>query len=670
MNVSNQTKIAIALLFLGVGAISFGSIFMKLSEIELSPSATVFNRFWLASMVFLLWHGYKAIRQRFSGDKPIEQQPYTSQDLLLLLGAGILWAATLVLLAWSLTQTSVAISSVLHNLAPIFTSLGVWLLFRQGFENQFLIGMIIALGGAIAIEFEELQIATDEVQGSLAAIVSAVFLSAYLLIVEKLRTKFSPATIQLWICAIAALAIFPVLLFTQDQLFPSTVSGWLWVIFLALICQVLGHGLLTYSLAKFSSVVVSLVHLLEPVFSGIFALVIFSETLTFSNWVGFAVVLMGLYLAVSSQEAVNLPFQESVKNIINTFVQSMTIKLSLLKQQFSETPALLGTVSLLFALIPISLAPSLTKLCQQEIGANAVVFHRSWIATVVFGLWNGLEAFRYQQSIEGGRSQEIDSALASPRASVNITSALLDNQSIEQKPFTSQEVWLLLAMGTSAGTYLLLWAWSLSQTSVANVALLSNLNSLFVALAGYLLFGRRFDNRFVIGLVIALGGAIAFELNKVQFATDQILGDALALLTAVFMATCMLLIERLRTRFSTATIMLWRCGVTTMFLLPVLPFLENRLFPYSWTGWFFIIFQALFCQVLGQGLLAYSLSRISSGVVAVTLLLEPVLASIFAWFIFSEQVGLFDWATFAVVLAGIYLAQSSQSIVPATHEGS
>ncbi|MEH1943942.1 MAG: EamA family transporter [Nostoc sp.] len=643
MNVTNQTKIAIASLFLGVGAISFGSIFMKLSEVELSPSATVFNRFWLASVVFLLWHGYKAIRQRFSLDKPVEQQPYTTQDLCLLLGAGILWAATLVFLAWSLTQTSVAISSVLHNLAPIFTSLGVWLLFRQGFESQFLIGMVIALGGAIAIEFEELQIATDEVQGSFAAIVSAIFLGAYLLIVEKLRTKFSPVTIQLWICAIASLVIFPILLFTQDRVFPSTVSGWLWVISLALICQVLGHGLLTYSLARFSSVVVSLVHLLEPVFSGIFALVIFSEELTFSNWAGFAVVLMGLYLAISSQAAVTYPFQKSVKNIVNTFVKSMTLKLSLLKQQFSDTPALLGTVSLLFALIPISLAPSLTKLCQQEIGANAVVFHRSWIATVVFGLWNGIEAFRYQQS---------------------------DNQSIEQKPFTTQEVWLLLAMGTAAGTYLLLWAWSLSQTSVANVALLSNLNSLFVALAGYLLFGRRFDNRFVIGLVIALGGAIAFELNKVQFATDQILGDALALLTAVFMATCMLLIERLRTRFSTATIMLWRCGVTTMLLLPVLPFLENRLFPYSWTGWFFIIFQALFCQVLGQGLLAYSLSRISSGVVAVTLLLEPVLASIFAWFIFSEQVGLFDWATFAVVLVGIYLAQSSQSIVQVTNEGS
>ncbi|MDF5710914.1 MAG: DMT family transporter [Nostoc sp. S4] len=321
----------------------------------------------------------------------------------------------------------------------------------------------------------------------------------------------------------------------------------------------------------------------------------------------------------------------------------MTTKQAFIQQKFSSTPALVGILSLFFALIPISLAPSLTKLCQLEIGANAVVFHRSWIATVVFGVWNGLEAFCYQQS---------------------------DNQPIEHKPLTKQEIWLLLAMGTAAATYLLLWAWSLSQTNVANVALLSNLNSLFVALAGYLLFGRRFDYRFVIGLTIALLGAIAFEINKVQFATDQILGDALAFLTAIFMATCMLLIERLQSRFSTATIMLWRCGITTMFLLPILPFLEDRLLPYSWMGWFLIIFQALFCQVLGQGLLAYSLSRISSGVVAVTLLAEPVLASIFAWLIFSEQVGLFDWITFAVVLVGIYLAQSSQSIVKVTNKES
>lgn len=315
---------ALALLLVGVSAISFGSIFIRLSEAELSFYATVFNRLWLASLVFCLWQGYQTIRQRFLSDQPVEKQVYTGQDILLLLGAGIFWAATLVTLAWSLTQTSVAISSVLHNLAPIFTSLGAWLLFRQGFNRQFIVGMVIAIGGAIAIEIQELLLAHGKVQGGIAAIISAVLLAVYLLIVEKLRTKFSFTTIQLWICAIAALAIFPILLYTHDQIFPSSVNSWLFVIALTLVCQVFGHGILTYSLAKFSSVVVSLVHLLEPVFSGIFALVIFSEGLSLSNCLGFTGVLIGLYLAVSNQAAISSSVKESFKTIMNNFVVKLT----------------------------------------------------------------------------------------------------------------------------------------------------------------------------------------------------------------------------------------------------------------------------------------------------------------------------------------------------------
>ncbi|MEG4574089.1 DMT family transporter [Microcoleus sp. N3A4] len=308
MNESNKTTMAIASLFVGVVAISFGSIFIRWSEAELSPNATIFNRFWLGSVVFGLWQGYKAIRQRLSGDKPVQQHSYTSQELLLLLGAGTFFAATLAFVAWSLTQTSVAISTILHNLTPIFTSLGAWLLFGQGFNRQFLIGMVVAIGGAIAIEIEQIQqIATGEVTGGIAAIVSAVFMGAYLLVVEQLRTKFDPITIQLWVCAIATLSILPMLVFAGDRIFPSSVNGWLFVIFLALVCQVLGQGLLTYSVAGLSSVVVSLVHLLEPVFSSILAWAIFWEKLSVSNWVGFALVLIGLYIAVSSQAAVHLP---------------------------------------------------------------------------------------------------------------------------------------------------------------------------------------------------------------------------------------------------------------------------------------------------------------------------------------------------------------------------
>lgn len=318
----------------------------------------------------------------------------------------------------------------------------------------------------------------------------------------------------------------------------------------------------------------------------------------------------------------------------------MIAKQELPQRQLSQTSALIGTASLFVALIPISLAPVLVKLCEREIGANAVAFHRAWIATIIFGFLSVFEAFRDQKS---------------------------DKQPIEQKPLTRSELALLFLMGTAGATYSILWAWSVTQTNIANVALLSNMNSLFVGLAGYFLFGRRFDNRFIIGMVMAVGGAIAFEINKVQFANHHMLGDALALLTAIFIAMYLMLVERLRNRFSTSTIMLWRCGATTAFLLPILPLVENRLFPYTGMGWFFIIFQALFCQVFGQALVAYSLSKLSSGVVAVTLLFEPVVASFFAWLIFNEQISFSDGIIFVIILLGIYLAQSSKSAIKPTN---
>jgi drug/metabolite transporter (DMT)-like permease len=329
-------------------------------------------------------------------------------------------------------------------------------------------------------------------------------------------------------------------------------------------------------------------------------------------------------------------------------------------QKLPATPVLVSLAALFFALIPISLAPALTKLSEHEIGPNAVAFHRSWIAAVVFALLSAREATRARKAA----SDVMVPQAITGKSIASLAPAAIDN--IEKQPMTKKEVGLLLVTGTAATASLLLWTWSLSETSVANVALLSNLNPIFVGVAGYFLFGQKFDRRFVIGLVLALAGAAAFELSEAQFSADQLQGDALAFISAVFIATYLILIEKLQGRFSTSTIMMWRCGITTIFLLPLLPFIEDRLLPQTQNGWLLIIFQALFCQVLGQGLLAYSLSKLSSGVVAITLLLEPIIASIFAWFIFGEQITLADWICFVVVLGGVYLAQSSKAAVKIT----
>jgi drug/metabolite transporter (DMT)-like permease len=295
---------AIASLVVAIFAIAFVAIFIRWSEGEISPSATIFNRFWIATVLFGLWNGFKTTYQLLSDKQPVEQQPYTSREVWLLLAVGIFACGYQLTWAWSLTQTDIAISTLLHNLVPLFTTLGGWLLFGQRFDSRFLSGMVIAIGGASAIGLTDLQVGAGKVEGDLSALLSAIFYGGYLLSIEQLQTKLTTTIIVLWCSGLGSLFTLPILLLTHDALFPYSWNGWLAVICLAAIGQLLGQGLMTYSLNKLSSGFVALSHLSEVILSGILAWLFFSEQLSLFDWGAIIVVLVGLYLAISSDSSV------------------------------------------------------------------------------------------------------------------------------------------------------------------------------------------------------------------------------------------------------------------------------------------------------------------------------------------------------------------------------
>ncbi|MFQ5346944.1 MAG: EamA family transporter [Rhodothalassiaceae bacterium] len=76
----------------------------------------------------------------------------------------------------------------------------------------------------------------------------------------------------------------------------------------------------------------------------------------------------------------------------------------------------------------------------------------------------------------------------------------------------------LIACGAFFAADLGLWHWSITLTSVANATLLANLNSVFVTLAGFLLFKDRFSRLFLVGLALALLGASALMGENVELA--------------------------------------------------------------------------------------------------------------------------------------------------------
>lgn len=302
---ATPTTAALASLIASLVALSFSPILIRLSQSELGPNATIFNRFWISTVAFLLWTGVTAARQRLSNSQPQKPQVYTIRLLFLLLGVGFVMVATLVLWAWSLNQTSVANSTLMHNLAPLFTVLGGWLIWGKRFDSRFLTGMLVAMAGAGLLAYHDFSSTTGgEFQGDLLALLSAVFLGLYPLIVEELRTQLSPIVIMTWCSAIGTVLLLPVVILSEDRIFPCSLGGWLTVISLALICQILGLVLYANCLNRLSSGFVSLCDLFVPVLSSQEAWVIFSESPSWASLISFAVIVLGVYVTSSSQSAI------------------------------------------------------------------------------------------------------------------------------------------------------------------------------------------------------------------------------------------------------------------------------------------------------------------------------------------------------------------------------
>lgn len=297
---------------------AFASIFVVIAERELTPIATVFNRLLISAIGFGIWNllqlltkqqamaQHEAILHTDSLHLLVESKTLenkersTPADLALLAIAGLCFAASLSSSAWSLTQTSVANSALLNNMMPIFTTLGAWLFLAQRFSRKFLLGLLVAIVGVITIGIQDLHITGNQIIGDGAALLAAILLAVTLLSLEHLRAKFSTPTLMMGMSLTGSLAILPVLLLAQFSLFPTSWTSGLAVLGLALISQIIGHGLLTYSLKQFSSGLVSVSMLAIPMIATVLAMLLFAQHLSLLNGIAFLIVLLGIYLAVSA----------------------------------------------------------------------------------------------------------------------------------------------------------------------------------------------------------------------------------------------------------------------------------------------------------------------------------------------------------------------------------
>ena len=204
------------------------------------------------------------------------------------------------------------------------------------------------------------------------------------------------------------------------------------------------------------------------------------------------------------------------------------------------------------------------------------------------------------------------------------------------------------------------WHLSLHFTTVSNATLLSNFAPIFIALWLWIAYRMRFQRLFLIGMTIALLGAILLVGTGSagpSTGENKLLGDGLGLFSAVFYGGYQLVIKEARERYSTARLMAWSTTITGLFLLPLALWSPGAFWPMSLLAWWPLLALALIAQIGGKTVIAYASAHLSASLSSVSLLIQPLTATIAAWMLFHEVIGPLQIGGGVLLLWGIYLAK-------------
>lgn len=276
----------IALLCGGI-AIGFAGILMRLSDVN--PVASAFWRMALAAPVLWLW-AWKVRHTDLAAGKRIE----FSRVLLL---AGVFFAGDMGIWHLSLHYTTVSNATLLSNFAPIFIALWLWGVHHVRFTNIFMVGMTVALAGAVMLIGPNAMLGGDKLLGDGLGLITAVFYAAYQLAIKDARDRYSTARLMAWSTSITALALLPFALTSDGLFWPAQAGGWLPLLGLALIAQVGGQTVIAYAFAHLPASLSSVSLLIQPLTATIAAWILFAEVIGPIQMAGGVLLLVGIYFS-------------------------------------------------------------------------------------------------------------------------------------------------------------------------------------------------------------------------------------------------------------------------------------------------------------------------------------------------------------------------------------
>jgi drug/metabolite transporter (DMT)-like permease len=217
--------------------------------------------------------------------------------------------------------------------------------------------------------------------------------------------------------------------------------------------------------------------------------------------------------------------------------------------------------------------------------------------------------------------------------------------------------WIIIGLG---GLFfaldLALYNTAILRTSAANATLLGNNTPIVVGLLTWMVFRRRPQPAFWLGLILAIGGSMVILWGDLARHAPFGVGDVMALGAAACFAVYLLATEQVRTTTSTLTFLRLSMIATTLVLL-LLNFamgISLRV-PHRHT-WWALLGLGLVSQLGGYLALTYALGHLPATITSISLLTQGPLTAAMATVLLGEPLTLPQVVGGTLVLLGVGLA--------------
>lgn len=270
---------------IGIVTISFSAILVRLADV--SPATAAFFRVAYAVPVLL-------VALHFVTDTR------TRKERLLAFAAGGLLAVDLTLWHTAIIYIGAGLSTVVANSQVLWVGLFAWIIHRERPSvAAFAIVPVVLVGiGLIGGIGSSDAYGENPSLGAILALGAGVTYTGFLLMLRAANRRLAPTPGPLLdASAGAVLGMLLLAPFDSDFSFAFTWPAHGWLLLLGTLIQAFGWLLITKALPRLPALDTSVMLLLQPALTIVWARMIFTESLGVLQWAGVALVLVGILIA-------------------------------------------------------------------------------------------------------------------------------------------------------------------------------------------------------------------------------------------------------------------------------------------------------------------------------------------------------------------------------------